>query len=40
MPPKRKRKGVSVERTTALVYIRQSFTKDENDKASPDRQLR
>jgi len=28
-----------VERTVALVYIRQSFTKDENDKASPERQL-
>lgn len=38
MPPKRKPKGASVERTTALVYIRQSFTKDANDKASPDRQ--
>ena len=38
MPPKRKRKRTSVEPNTALVYIRQSFTKDENDKASPDRQ--
>jgi len=27
-----------VERNTVLVYIRQSFTKDDNDKASPDRQ--
>ncbi|MEP0761306.1 MAG: recombinase family protein [Chloroflexota bacterium] len=30
---------IPVERTVALVYIRQSFTKDENDKASPERQL-
>ena len=36
MSPKRKR--ALVERKTALIYIRQSVTKDENDKASPDRQ--
>ena len=28
----------TVERTVALCYIRQSFTKDDNDKASPERQ--
>jgi len=33
-----KRKPVSVERKTALCYVRQSFTRDENDKDSPERQ--
>lgn len=34
----RKKNRAPVERKTALIYIRQSFTKDENDKASPERQ--
>lgn len=36
MPPKRKL--APIERTTAPVYIHQSFTKDENVKASLERQ--
>ena len=35
----RKSARPAVERNVALVYIRQSFTKDENDKASPERQM-
>ncbi|WP_162909895.1 recombinase family protein [Aggregatilinea lenta] len=32
------KRRVSIERNVALCYIRQSFTRDENDKTSPERQ--
>jgi len=33
-----KRRSQPEERNTALVYIRQSVTKNDSDKASPERQ--
>ena len=35
---RKNKKTSSAERTTALCYVRQSFTRDENDKDSPERQ--
>ncbi len=37
MPP-RKKQSISVVRNVALCYVRLSYTRDENDKDSPDRQ--